>query len=58
MVLESMKPGVSWVQMHLLAEREVLRALQAAGVLLGGQDEVGLDLLCSLGLGAVFLPCG
>jgi len=73
-VLKAMGPGVSWVDMHLLAEREVLRALLSLGVLrdaLSDQQErenavsdqiekenALLDHMASLGLGAVFLPCG
>ena len=34
-VLAALKPGVSWREMHLLANRVVLEDLTAAGVLTG-----------------------
>lgn len=53
-VLNAMRPGVSWVDCHLLAEREVLMALVNLGVLKGGL----IDELVAAELGAVFFPHG
>lgn len=52
-VRKALKPGVSWVDMHLLAERVILERLLAAGLLTGELDEmvenrfvVHIDSLC------------
>lgn len=39
-VRAALKPGVSWVDMHLLAERVILERLLAAGLLTGKVDEM------------------
>ena len=52
-VLNAMRPGVSWVDCHLLAEKEVLKGLVTLGVLRGSVEE-----LVSAELGAVFFPHG
>ena len=39
-VLSAMKPGVSWLDMHRLAERRILEALLAGGVLQGSLEEL------------------
>lgn len=52
-VLEAMRPGVPWPDMHLLAERALLGGLKAAGIVRGDIDEM-LDKR----LGAVFMPHG
>ena len=39
-VIKSVKPGVSWVDMHLLAERVVLTGLRDLGCLEGDIDEM------------------
>lgn len=53
-VMDAMKPGVSWPSCHLLAEREILIGLIKAGVLHNGT----VDEMVEAELGAVFLPCG
>ncbi|KAH7699860.1 peptidase D, partial [Aphelenchoides avenae] len=52
-VFAAAKPGVRWTDMHLLAEKVLLRHLKAAGVLTGDVDE-----MVQKRVGAVFLPCG
>ncbi|KAH7720786.1 Protein K12C11.1 [Aphelenchoides avenae] len=52
-VFAAAKPGVRWTDMHLLAEKVLLRHLKAAGVLTGDTDE-----MIQKRVGAVFLPCG
>ncbi|KAJ1454905.1 peptidase M24, structural domain-containing protein [Pelagophyceae sp. CCMP2097] len=52
-VLGAMKPGASWADMHLLAEKTILDHLVSGGVLVGAIDD-----LVAAGIGAVFLPCG
>ncbi|KAI3437610.1 hypothetical protein D9Q98_000062 [Chlorella vulgaris] len=52
-VIAAMKPGVRWPDMHLLAERTILAALQAAGLLAGD-----LEAMLEARLGAVFMPHG
>jgi len=53
-VLNAGKPGVSWPDMHLLANREVLKALLEAGLLQGDIDEMMAVNLA----GRVFQPHG
>jgi len=52
-VMAALKPGVSWKDMHLLAERVSLEALKAGGLLTGDVDE-----MMAARLGAVFMPHG
>lgn len=52
-VLNSCKPGVSWVDMHLLAERIILEELVKLGVLTGDIDEMLKMRIC-----AIFMPHG
>lgn len=52
-VMEAMKPGVHWVDMHMLAERTILEHLKKGGVLTGDVDE-----MMEKYLGAVFMPHG
>lgn len=52
-VREALKPGVSWVDMHLLAERIILERLRSAGLLTGELDEMVENRL-----GAIFMPHG
>ena len=67
-VLRELKPGVSWVEMHRVAEREILRGLIQCGVLLandgshndcadGGIDSV-IERMLDVDLGAIFFPHG
>jgi len=53
-VFSALKPGVSWRDMHLLANRVVLEDLAAAGILTGSVDEM---MSVNLG-GRVFQPHG
>ena len=52
-VIRAMRPGVSWPDMHRLAERVVVQHLQQLGILTGSIDE-----LMAAHLGAVFMPHG
>ena len=49
-----MAPGVSWVDCHLAADREIVIALLGLGVLQNGT----VDELCAARMGAVFMPHG
>ena len=53
-VLDMIRPGVSWPDCHLAAEKEVLKALLALGVLRNGS----LEEMVAAELGAVFMPHG
>lgn len=52
-VMAAVKPGVSWPDMHRLAERVQLTCLRDMGLLQGDIDE-----MMKLHLGAVFMPHG
>ena len=52
-VLHAIKPGVSWVDMHLLADRVILEDLKAAGLLVGDVEE-----MLEHRISAVFFPHG
>ncbi|GAB1609417.1 xaa-Pro dipeptidase-like isoform X1 [Argonauta hians] len=52
-VFAAIKPGVSWVDMHKLAERTELEELKKAGLLQGDVEE-----MMKVHLGAVFMPHG
>ncbi|CEF68016.1 Xaa-Pro dipeptidase [Strongyloides ratti] len=52
-VFENAKPGVSYVEMHLLAERVILKHLKEIGIVKGEIDE-----MMKVRLGAVFQPHG
>mmetsp|Transcript_15472 Transcript_15472/g.39418 ORF Transcript_15472/g.39418 Transcript_15472/m.39418 type:complete len:490 (+) Transcript_15472:22-1491(+) len=52
-VLSTLKPGVSWPEMHALAEKKILTGLLAAGFLQGDVQEMLAD-----NLGATFMPHG
>jgi Xaa-Pro dipeptidase len=54
-VLAHMRPGHLWPDCHRLAEREILKALQAVGILRAG---FSIDEMAAAGVGAVFLPHG
>ena len=51
--LSSRCPGVSWPDMHLLAERTLLTGLREAGLVTGDVDD-----MMKVRLGAVFMPHG
>jgi Xaa-Pro dipeptidase len=52
-VLEAVKPGVSWVDMHLLADRVILEEMKKAGLLQGDIEDMLKERICSL-----FFPHG
>jgi Xaa-Pro dipeptidase len=52
-VISSMKPGVSWVDMHKLAEKTVLESLKKGNLLIGDVADMMVERL-----GAVFMPHG
>ena len=52
-VMQQVKPGVSWTDMHLLAERVQLEELKRHGLLTGDVEE-----MMAARLGAVFMPHG
>ena len=52
-VKSALKPKVSWVEMHILAERTILDRLQKAGLLTGDLNEMVENRL-----GATFMPHG
>ncbi|XP_069142921.1 uncharacterized protein [Solanum lycopersicum] len=52
-VISAMKPGVSWVDMHKLAERVILESLKKGNLLVGDVDKMMAERL-----GAVFMPHG
>ncbi|CAH8492595.1 unnamed protein product [Dicrocoelium dendriticum] len=52
-VLAMLKPGVSWVDAHKLAEHTILKHLLTGGLLCGSVDE-----MMTFYLGAIFMPHG
>ncbi|KAJ9534222.1 hypothetical protein QJQ45_006957 [Haematococcus lacustris] len=52
-VLAAMRPGVSWPDMHTLANRRILEALLAGGLVRGE-----VDALLAADIGALFMPHG
>ncbi|XP_037085390.1 xaa-Pro dipeptidase-like isoform X2 [Pollicipes pollicipes] len=52
-VMDALKPGICWVDMHLLANRVTLEELKAAGILRGSVDD-----MMKANLGATFQPHG
>ncbi|KAJ4849361.1 hypothetical protein Tsubulata_044279 [Turnera subulata] len=52
-VISAMKPGVSWVDMHKLAEKTILQSLKKGSILVGDVDDMMAERL-----GAVFMPHG
>jgi len=64
-VMKELKPGVSWLDMHRVAEREILKGLIGCGVLTTGsesQSEEDIDNvieeMLEADMGAVFMPHG
>ncbi len=53
-VLDVLKPGISWPEMHLLANSTMLQCLKGAGLLKGDIAEMMAVNLA----GRVFQPCG
>lgn len=54
-VLNHMKPGSLWIDCHLIAEKEILKALETLGIVKGGKS---IDEYVECALGAVFFPHG
>ncbi|KAK2645425.1 hypothetical protein Ddye_020620 [Dipteronia dyeriana] len=52
-VINAMKPGVSWVDMHKLAEKIILEALKKGSAIIGNVEDMMVERL-----GAVFMPHG
>jgi Xaa-Pro dipeptidase len=52
-VMESIKPGISWVDMHALAYRKSLERLKAGGLVVGDIED-----MMKANLGSVFMPHG
>lgn len=52
-VIAAMKPGVSWVDMHKLAEKVILEALKKGCIIIGDTEDMMTERL-----GAVFMPHG
>ncbi|CAD5187904.1 uncharacterized protein LOC135582740 isoform X1 [Musa acuminata AAA Group] len=52
-VLQSMRPGVCWIDMHKLAEKTILESLKNEGIVIGD-----IDKMMERRLGAVFMPHG
>lgn len=52
-VMKALKPGISWRDMHHLAEREELKELKRHGLLVGDVDD-----MMKANLGSIFMPHG
>ncbi|XVF88690.1 hypothetical protein PTKIN_Ptkin19aG0070500 [Pterospermum kingtungense] len=52
-VITTMKPGVSWVDMHKLAEKIILESLRKGNILVGNVDDMIVEQQ-----GAIFMPHG
>ncbi|WCJ42641.1 Xaa-Pro dipeptidase [Euphorbia peplus] len=52
-VISAMKPGVSWLEMHKLAERIILESLKKGSLLTGNVEDMMTERL-----GALFMPHG
>lgn len=52
-VISSMRPGVGWIDMHKLAEKTILEALNKEGIIQGNVEEMMAERV-----GAVFMPHG
>ncbi|KAL3308055.1 hypothetical protein Ciccas_013418, partial [Cichlidogyrus casuarinus] len=52
-VIAALRPGVSWTEMHLLAEKIILSDLVTCGILKGSLDEMMAERI-----GAIFQPHG
>jgi len=54
-VIQLMRPGVSWLKMHKVAETAILKALQKGGLVKSDSD---IEEMIDADLGAVFMPHG
>ncbi|KAF3439572.1 hypothetical protein FNV43_RR17850 [Rhamnella rubrinervis] len=52
-VVSMIKPGVWWVDMHILAEKTILQSLRKGGIIVGNVEDMMVERL-----GAVFMPHG
>ncbi|KAK2385352.1 Metallopeptidase M24 family protein [Trifolium repens] len=52
-VISSMKPGVSWVDMHILSHKVILESLKKGHIVVGNVDDTMVACL-----GSVFMPHG
>ncbi|WOL09087.1 xaa-Pro dipeptidase isoform X1 [Canna indica] len=52
-VIQSMRPGVSWIDMHKLSEKTILESLKNEGIVIGD-----IDKMMEIRLGAIFMPHG
>nr|AKF43194.1 metallopeptidase M24 family protein [Francoa sonchifolia] len=52
-VISAMKPGVSWLDMHKLAEKTILESLKKGCIVVGDVDDMMAERI-----GAVFMPHG
>lgn len=52
-VITAISPGVSWIDMHRLAERAILKSLKEGGLLVGDIDD-----MIDADLGSIFMPHG
>ncbi|KAB1209303.1 Xaa-Pro dipeptidase [Morella rubra] len=52
-VISTMRPGVNWVDMHILAEKVILESLKKGCIVVGNVDDMMAERL-----GAVFMPHG
>ena len=51
--MKSMRPGVSWIDMHTLSYKIICERLKAGGLLVGNIDD-----MMAANIGAVFMPHG
>ncbi|XP_077217115.1 metallopeptidase M24 family protein [Tasmannia lanceolata] len=52
-VISTMRPGISWIDMHKLAEEIMLESLKTGGLISGNVDDMMAERL-----GAIFMPHG
>ena len=52
-VMDNLKPGVSWIEMHLLSERVILEGLRDLGLISGDLEEMQ-----AARIGYIFMPHG
>jgi Xaa-Pro dipeptidase len=52
-VIEALRPGIAWTDMHILADRIHIEGLVRLGLLIGDVEE-----MVAKRVGAIFMPCG